>query len=91
MKGLYVELCGVDSCINLYYDSQIVIYLNKDQIFYMRTKYIDIKCYFICDVIYEGKVNVCKISTHDNTVDMITKPVPVAKFELCSSSVGLVN
>ena len=29
LKGLYAELCGVDSCINLFCDSQSVIYLTK--------------------------------------------------------------
>jgi hypothetical protein len=47
LKGLYAELCGVDSCINLFYDSQSVIYLTKDQIFHERTKYIDIKYLFM--------------------------------------------
>ena len=30
-----------------------------------------------------------EISTHDNPADMMTKPVPIAKFEFCSSLVGL--
>jgi hypothetical protein len=34
-------------------------------------------------VIEEGKLKVCKISTYDNPADMMTKPVPIAKFELC--------
>jgi hypothetical protein len=43
------------------------------------------------DVIEEGKLKVYKISTHDNPADMITKLVPVAKFELCSSLVSLIE
>jgi hypothetical protein len=31
-KGLYAELCGVDSCINLFSDSQSAIYLTKDHV-----------------------------------------------------------
>jgi len=38
---------------------------------------------------HKSKLKVCKISTHDNPADMMTKPVPVAKFELYSSLVGL--
>ena len=38
---------------------------------------------------HKRKLKVCKISTHDNPADMMTKPVHVAKFELCSSLVGL--
>jgi hypothetical protein len=91
LKGLYAELCGVDFCINLYYDSQSAIYHTKDQMFYERTKHVDIKYHFVRDVIEEGKLKVCKINTHDNPPDMMTKPVPVAKFEHCSSLVGLMN
>jgi len=59
--------------------------------FHERTKHIDIKYHFICDVIVDGKLKVCKINTNDNPADMMTKHVPVAKFELCLSLVGLVN
>jgi hypothetical protein len=48
--------------------------------FHERTKHIDIKYHFICDVFEKGKLKVCKISTHDNPPDMMTKPVPVAQL-----------
>ncbi|KAK1643528.1 hypothetical protein QYE76_061333 [Lolium multiflorum] len=89
LKGLYAELCGDNSCIKLFSDSQSAIYLTKDQMFHERTKHIDIKYHAIRDVVAKGKVKVCKISTHDNHADMMTKPVPVSKFELCSSLVGI--
>ena len=89
LKGLFAELCGVDFCIDLFCDSQSTICLTKDQMFHERTKHIDVKYHYVRDVVTQGKLKVCKISTHDNPADMMTKPVPVAKFELCSSLVGL--
>jgi hypothetical protein len=43
------------------------------------------------DIVAQGKLKVCKISTHDNPADMMTKPILIAKFELCSSLVGITN
>ena len=88
-KGLYAELCGDNSCINLFCDSQSAICLTKDQMFHERTKHIDVKYHYVRDVVAQGNLKVCKISTHDNPADMMTKPVPVAKFELCSGLVGI--
>ena len=90
LRGLFAELCGVDSCIDLFCDSQSAIYLTKDQMFHQRTKHIDIKYHYVREVIAQGKIKVCKISTHDNPADMMTKPVPVTKFKLCSSLVGIM-
>ena len=37
LKGLFAELCGVDSCIDLFCDSQSGIYLTKVQMFHKST------------------------------------------------------
>jgi hypothetical protein len=58
--------------------------------FHERTKHIDIRYHFIRDVIARGGViEVRKIHTRDKPTDMMTKPIPTAKFELCSSLVGI--
>ena len=91
LKGLCVELCRVDSCINLFCDSQSAIYLTKDRMFMRELNILTSSTIFVHDVIDDGKLKVCKINTHDNPADMMTKPIPIAKFELCSSLVGLVD
>ena len=58
LKGLFAELCGVDSCINLFCDSQSAICLTKDQIFHERTKDIDVKYHYVRDVISQDKLKV---------------------------------
>ena len=58
--------------------------------FHERTKHIDIKYHYIHDVVTQGKLKIYKIGTHDNLADMMTKFVPVAKFELYSSLVSIV-
>jgi hypothetical protein len=56
-----------------------------------RTNHIDIHYHFVRNIIEQGLVKVCKISTHDNLADMMTKHVPIAKFELCSRLVGVTH
>jgi hypothetical protein len=48
-----------------------------------------VRYHFIRDVIVEGDIKVCKINTRDNPADILTKPGPGAKFELCSGLVGI--
>jgi hypothetical protein len=91
LKGLYSELCCVKSCITIYYDSWSAIYLTKDQMLTERTMHIDIPYHFVRDVVEQGLVNVCNISTHDNPADIMTNHVPVAKFELYSNFVGVTH
>jgi hypothetical protein len=49
LKGLYAELCGDDSCINLFCDNQSAIYLTKDQMFHEKTRHIDNKYHHVRD------------------------------------------
>ena len=57
--------------------------------FHEGTKYIDVRYHFILDIIAHGEVTVRKISTHDNPADMLTKSLPIAKFEHCMDLVSI--
>ena len=89
LRGLYSKLCEVTSCTTIHCDSQSAICLTKDKMFHEKTKHIDVRYHFIRGVIAEGDIKVCKINTHDNPADMLTKSVPRAKFGLCSGLVGI--
>jgi hypothetical protein len=54
------------------------------------TKHIDVKYHYVRYIVAQVKLKVCKIHAHDNPVDMITKSVPVTKFEFCSILVGII-
>ena len=45
--------------------------------------------YFVREIIARGDIVVSKVSTHDNPTDMMTKLIPVAKFEHCLDLVGI--
>ena len=57
--------------------------------FHERTKHIDIRYHFVRDVIAHGDIVVSNVSTHNNLANMMTKSLPIAKFEHCLDLVGI--
>ena len=89
MKCFVGEISSFKGPIEVHCDNQSAVHLTKDHMYHERTKHIDIKYHFVRDVISEGKVVMKKIDTEKNPADMLTKPLPVVKFEFCSKSVSI--
>ncbi|KAG8485343.1 hypothetical protein CXB51_021504 [Gossypium anomalum] len=83
LKGLFSELNEDLQISTVFCDSQSAIFLTKDQMFHERTKHIDVRYHFVRDIIARGDIVVSKISTHENPADMMTKSLPITKFEHC--------
>ena len=49
--------------------------------FHERTKHIDVRLHFFRDIISQDVIKAEKISTLVNPADMLTKAIPVSKFE----------
>ena len=88
LRGLLGEICGHLQTTTIFCDGQSVIFLTKDHMFHEMTKLIDVCYHFVCEVIARGDIVVSKVSTHDNPTDMMTKTLPVTKFEHCLDLVG---
>jgi len=54
-------------------DSMNAIYLTKNQIYRARTKHIDVRFYFIWEILDEGDIELKKIHVKENLVGMLTK------------------
>ncbi|KAG8474611.1 hypothetical protein CXB51_031247 [Gossypium anomalum] len=89
LKGLFSELNEDLQISTVFCDSQSVIFHTKDQIFHERTKHIDVRYHFVRDIIARGDIVLSKISTHKNPADMMTKSLPITKFEYCLDLVGV--
>jgi len=89
LKTFLGEIASLDDPIMVFCDNQSVVHLTNDPMFHERTKHIDIRYHFVCDVISEGNVLVKKISTEANLADMLTKPLPIAKFKFCSKTISI--
>ncbi|KAG8490261.1 hypothetical protein CXB51_016079 [Gossypium anomalum] len=89
LKGLFSELNKDLQISTVFCDSQSAILITKDQMFHERTKHIDVQYHFVHDIIARGDIVVSKISTHENLADMMTKSLPITKFEHCLDLVGV--
>ncbi|KAH9728537.1 hypothetical protein KPL70_009073 [Citrus sinensis] len=82
LRGMINELGYKKSSIAILCDSQSAISLSKNQVHHEKTKHIDIKLYFIRLEVSKGTVKLVKVHTSNNVADMLTKPVPMAKFKV---------
>jgi len=58
----------------------IAIYLTTKHVYHARTKHIDVRFHFIRKIIDEGDIELKKIYTKENLVDMLIKLVTGVKF-----------
>ena len=89
LKGFFVKISNGLKMSTVFYDSQSVIFLTKDQIFHERTKHIDVWYHFVRDIVARRDIAVSKVSTHDNPADMLRKTFPIVKFEHCLNLVSV--
>src|ERR1043165_4574809 len=80
LEGFAEELKIQGEVIIVKCDSQSAIHLSKNSAYHEQTKHIDVRLHFVRGVIEHGEVQVLKVSTNHNAVDMITKTFPSCKF-----------
>jgi len=67
------------------------IYLAKNQVYHVRTKHIDIKFYFVWEILDEGDIELQKIYTKENPTEMLTKIVSRVKFAYCKELLHILS
>ena len=80
LEGFDKELKLQGRVVTIKCDSQGVIQLSKNSAYHERIKHIGVRLHFIRGVIEHGEVQVFKVSTDHNVVDMITKILSSCKF-----------
>ena len=63
--------------------------LAKDNKFHLHTKHIDLKFYFICEAVKDGKIELQYIPTAKNIADIFTKTMAKPKFSKFVAMLGL--
>ncbi|KAL6316845.1 hypothetical protein AAG906_022515 [Vitis piasezkii] len=88
LTGLVKELGIQQGGIQLYCDSQSVIYLEKNQMYHARTKHIDVRFHKITELVSSGELLLKKVHTSENATNMLIKLVTTEKFKHC---LNLIN
>ena len=91
LKGLLKEFGITQGPVQVWCDSQSAICLSKNAVFHERTKHMRVRYDFIRDIIDEGEIEVVKIHTSRNPTDILTKVVPVSKFNAALSLLKVVR
>ena len=72
-------------------DSQSAIHLSKNSSFHSKSKHIDVRYYWIRDVLERKLLELNKVHTDKNISDMLTKIVTKDKHLFCRSGAGMEN
>jgi hypothetical protein len=73
------------------YDNQSCIKMTENHVFHDRSKHIEIRYHFIRDMVQRGALKLQYISTDEQVVDVMTKPLSRVKFEHFRDKLGIVR
>jgi hypothetical protein len=72
-------------------DNQSCIKMTKNLVFHDKSKHIEIRYHYICDMVQRGAIKLQYISMDEQVVDVLTKPLSRVKFEYFRDKLGIVR
>ncbi|GJT31245.1 retrovirus-related pol polyprotein from transposon TNT 1-94 [Tanacetum coccineum] len=91
MKQALVDYDIILDDIHVLYENKGAIDLSKNLVLYSRTKHIEIPHHFLHDNVQKGIISIEKVSSEDNIVDILTKPLKLEPFNLLRLGLGLME
>ena len=89
LRGLVTELGVPQATTMVFFDSQSATHLTKNDAYHSKTKYISVKYHYIRDTVAAAEIVVRKVHTSENPAHMLTKSLPIVKFEHYLDLVGI--
>jgi hypothetical protein len=62
-------------------DNQSCIKMTENPVFHDKSKHIEIRYHYICDMVQRGSIKLQYVSTDEQVADVFTKPLSRVKFE----------
>jgi hypothetical protein len=72
-------------------DNQSSVKMTENLVLYDRSKHIEIRYHYIDDMVQRGALKLQYISTDEQVVDVLTKPLYRVKFEHFRDKIGIVQ
>src|SRR5438105_7139583 len=76
--------------VGLRVDNKAAIALSKNPMFHDRSKHIDTRFHYICDLVEDGSVEVEHITTEEQLADLLTKGLGRARFQELMAKIRVV-
>jgi hypothetical protein len=76
--------------ITILCENQSCIKMTENPVFHGKSKHIDIRYYYICDIVQRGAIKLQYVSMDEHVVDVLTKPRSHVKFENFLDKIGIV-
>ena len=73
----------------IFIDNQAAIAISKDPVCHGKAKHFNIKLYFLREMQQNGEVILVYCKSEYQLADLLTKPLPVSKFELLRQKIGV--
>lgn len=90
MQQLLNDIHLTSNVISVFEDNQSTIKMGNT-LETNRSKHIDVRHYFIKDLIANNQVKLLYISTNEQIADMLTKPLPAVKFQYFRRALNLFD
>ncbi|GJQ97055.1 putative reverse transcriptase, RNA-dependent DNA polymerase [Tanacetum coccineum] len=75
----------------IFIDNESTICIVKNLVFHSKTKHIEIRHHFIRDSNEKKLIQMIKIHTDQNVIDLLTKAFDVGRFQYLIASIGMLN
>ncbi|UYV70329.1 hypothetical protein LAZ67_7002539 [Cordylochernes scorpioides] len=89
----FMEEIGVgdfkESPLKIYIDNQGAMFLAENEVVSERSKHIDIRHFFIRDLIKDGKLSFVYVPTEENPADLFTKNLKAPALQQNYTKLGL--